>query len=169
MGLCHCWLQRYSYHFLLRSAKRWCFKLLWATLINGPISISHDPSNGGKGSFSFWIGQKKIGVCRGFKTVFERFKKSCDVENGPFTNLSFRGLNPWKHSKIARLYTVLLNQNISLHDLFDACQSSLKLTSTNHPVCCSAGDMDMLSTEGFYHLQKGKVYYSAHLTMKYPH
>ena len=30
-----------------------------------------------------------------------------------------------------------------------------------YPVCCSAGNIDMLSTEGFFYLEKGKVYLHA--------
>ena len=63
----------------------------------------------------------------------------------------------------------LLNQDRSLHNLFDAILAEIEVYKSSSAVYCSTENVDMLSTEGFFYLQKGKVYYGTQLTMKCPH
>ena len=71
---------------------------------------------------------------------------------------SFRRLNTQRHSKIAHPYITYNMQNRYLHNSFDAkiVGNSICVYKSSHPVHFSAGNIDMLSAEGFFYLQKRK-------------
>ena len=65
---------------------------------------------------------------------------------------SFRRLNTQRHSKIAHPYITYNMQNRYLHNSFDAkiVGNSICVYKSSHPVHFSAGNIDMLSAEGFF-------------------
>ena len=85
---------------------------------------------------------------------------------------SFRRLNTQRHSKIAHPYITYNMQNRYLHNSFDAkiVGNSICVYKSSHPVHFSAGNIDMLSAEGFFFtFKKGKVNFRIFLIKRFPH
>ena len=85
---------------------------------------------------------------------------------------SFRRLNTQRHLKLAHPYITYNMQNRYLHNSFDAkiVGNSICVYKSSHLVHFSAGNIDMLSAEGFFFtFKKGKVKFRIFLIKRFPH
>ena len=73
-----------------------------------------------------------------------------------------------KHSVVAHLYITYSKIVLCITRLMSE-QSEIEFYNPSYSVYSRAGNIDILSLEGFLKLQKGKVYYKTQLTAKCLH